>query len=244
MNEEAATVSVSSLPAGHVLTYACGCVNRINPEWMVQQSVSKCAFHTSEQNKLGIMHHVEMGAIKDGVVQSEHYIAEITEPLAELGYELPKVKSGNALEIGCGAGMYIKWLRSHGFTYTGIEPDKEIAEFTRKEFGRKGVGIDTRPFDEKLILKAKFDVILACHVFEHLPDSPEMMRKAHGMLDDDGKLILIVPNDDDPVNPDHFWFFTPQNLRATLAKIGFSDVKMTIRQRVKHEKFIYCIASK
>lgn len=211
---------------------------------MIQQSVSKCAFHLSEQNKLGLAHHIEMGAIKDGIVQSDHYVAELVEPLKEMGYLLPRRHGAQALEIGCGAGMYIRWLQSHGFNYLGIEPDLEIAKFTREKFAKRGVGIDTRLFDEKFVVRTRYAVVLACHVFEHLPDSPEMMRKVCGMLDKEGKLILIVPNDDDPVNPDHFWFYTPQSLRATLETVGFRHVKMTIRQRVKHEKFIYCIASK
>lgn len=244
MSEESTTISISSLPAGHKIRYSCGCENWINPQWMIQQSLTKCAFHTAEQNKLGLAHHIEMGAIKDGRVQSDHYVEELTEPLKEMGYILPRRKGANALEIGCGAGMYIRWLVSHGFNYLGIEPDIEIAEFTRSKFGKRGVGIDTRPFDEKFYVRTRYSIILACHVFEHMKDSPEMMRKAWGMLEKDGKLILIVPNDEDPVNPDHYVFLTPQTLRATLETVGFRDIKITVRQRVKHEKFLYCLASK
>jgi 2-polyprenyl-3-methyl-5-hydroxy-6-metoxy-1,4-benzoquinol methylase len=221
--------------------YPCSCVNIIDPDWGVEKNVSKCQFHVDTGGKLGKAHHEEMGAIKDGKTQHISYELELMECLDELGVNIKtRKKAGTVLEIGCGAGSYIPWLKKKGFDYFGLECDTEIAEHTRKAFR---VPVDTRPLESYLVAR-KFNLILAAHVFEHLKDAPAMLVKTRRMLERGGKLIMIVPNDEDPVNPDHLWFFTPENLKSTLERIGFSNVVLTMKRRVKHEQFIYCVADR
>lgn len=228
------------------IQYSCGCINQVCETWGVLRSVSKCEGHIAEGGKTGIAHHEEMGAVKNGIVRSLSYIEELREPLKELGFVLPKRKSrrgSHALEIGCGVGVYAKWISNHGYDYLGIEPDAEVCAFAAKQFAKRGIGFQAKTFEE-LSLRQRFRVILAAHVFEHMEDAPGMMAKALKMLEPDGVLIIVIPNDEDPVNPDHIWTFTPENLKSTLEKVGFREVKMTLRRRIEREQFIYSVCRK
>jgi 2-polyprenyl-3-methyl-5-hydroxy-6-metoxy-1,4-benzoquinol methylase len=220
--------------------YSCGCQNIIDPEWQVERSFLKCQIHTLEAGKIGLDYHRSMGALVGEDVQSAHYIEEVVEPLQELGVTLGATQEAKALEIGCGVGVYVQWLQSLGYRYFGVEPDEEVAKFTRAKFG---VPVDTRPL-ERFVTRANYSLVWGAHVFEHLQHAPEMLVRVRSMLNKKSPLVMIIPNDDDQVNPDHHWFFTPENLKATLTRIGFSDVRMTLRRRVQHEMFIYCVAYK
>jgi hypothetical protein len=56
-------------------------------------------------------------------------------------------------------------------------------------------------------------------------------------------LRIIVPNDDDPTNPDHLHFFDPMSLGRALDLAGLVVGRMEMRRVVKHEQFIYARAS-
>lgn len=228
------------LPKVRFFQHACGCRNFLDPEWAVERSYSKCAFHKSESGKSGIAHHEEMGAIKDGIVAHEVYVDELVDPLDEMDVSIGATKGSRCLEIGCGVGSYIPMLRCAGYEYEGIEPDHEIALLTNASFEAKVFCGLYEEFQSNHL----FDLIFCAHAFEHMEHAPDMMAKAFSQLRNGGRLLLIIPNDDDPVNPDHLWFFNEASLRSVLMKIGFTDIRMAVRQRVKHEKFIYCACVK
>ncbi len=74
--------------------------------------------------------------------------------------------------------------------------------------------------------------------------STVLNRKAAGMLIHGGELWTIVPNDDDPLNPDHLWFWNEESLRGCVEAAGLQVVTFAVRQRVEHEKFMYLRARK
>jgi SAM-dependent methyltransferase len=226
-------------------TYPCGCVNAVDPEWGILRRVSTCAAHQAEGGKTGLQHYIDMGCIVDGVPQSQKYAGELWEAMDEIGESLMPLGNphgGRMLEIGSGLSLYAPFFMKNWY-YEGIEPDLEAARWAESAFmvriSRKRIeDIQQKPI-------ALWDMILAAHVFEHLGDAPATMNKVLGMLAPGGRLILIVPNgEDDPVNPDHKFFFTQATLRSTLERIGFTDVRMVEKQIVKHERFIYCSAVK
>jgi SAM-dependent methyltransferase len=145
---------------------------------------------------------------------------------------------GQALEIGCGLGMLAPLLMREGYHYTGIEPDSEAASWCESTFD---VVVIEQPF-ENVTLSPDFDLIAACHVFEHMHDAPAMIAKAIGLLRPRGKLLVVVPDDSDPVNPDHRWFFTAPNLESTLRAAGAINIRTAVFRRVAHENFIYAYA--
>jgi len=228
-------------PRAELRTLPCGCTVFTDPEWGVTRSYQKCAYHKSESGHSGLKHHEEMGAIKDGVVQHELYEKELMECV-----DIPWGMGWNVLEIGCGVGAYIPMFTGRAYAYHGLEPDGEVADFVSRKF--KVLVSECRyedlPLKSPYTKEVFYDLIFCAHAFEHMEDSPGMMAKAFSQLKPGGRLVLIVPNDDDLCNPDHLWMWNETTLRSALMRIGFHDIRMAVRQRVKHEKFIYTCASK
>lgn len=239
---------LDTMKRANLKTLPCGCTVFTDPEWGVTRSYKKCAFHISEGGKSGIAHHEVMGAIKDGVVQHDGYVSELVEPLVEMDAMIPLVKSGRLLEIGCGVGSYIPYLMGLGYDYVGAEMDGEVSIIAGRQRGWKNGMWDTPIIYwggyEGMPIEESYDVIFCAHAFEHMADAPGMMAKAFSQLKPGGRLVLIIPNDEDLCNPDHLWFFNETSLRSTLMRIGFQDIRMASKRRVPQEMFIYCAAVK
>lgn len=89
------------------------------------------------------------------------------------------------LDVGCGNGDFVKYLRKHGYIHAyGIDP------FTKLETEivlRKDI------FELSKAEKNKYDIIIMNHSFEHM-DNPEMvLDTVKRMLKSDGVLMLRIP---------------------------------------------------
>ena len=92
------------------------------------------------------------------------------------------------LEIGCGKGGFMKYLKDHGhYDLYGLEQSVECVRYLRKE--------NFQMFDDwQQIGNQKFDLIVVNAVFEHLPNPREMMGRIANVLSDDGFLFISVPD--------------------------------------------------
>ena len=77
-----------------------------------------------------------------------------------------------------------------------------------------------------------------------MADAPAAIRKCAEILAPGGQLWLIVPNDDDPLNPDHTWYFSEHSLRSVVASAGLEGVTISTYQRIERERFLYLRAVK
>jgi len=74
----------------------------------------------------------------------------------------------NVLEIGCGAGHYLKFFRGLGYNCTGIDFDRDILEYARQLVLQKETDVELmegdilREIPSKL--EGKFDLVLAKHL--------------------------------------------------------------------------------
>lgn len=101
---------------------------------------------------------------------------------------------GTVLEIGCGAGATLDWLRrDHGAAWTiGVELTGAAAEVARTRVDRIVVGdIEELELD---VEPESVDLILALDVLEHLRDPWSVVRKLHGLLKPGGIMISSIPN--------------------------------------------------
>ncbi len=96
------------------------------------------------------------------------------------------------LEIGCGAGATMKWLRSHSTVEyaVGMELVSEAASKASAVFNMVLTGnVETTNLPE-----GKFDLIVALDVLEHLVDPWSVVRRLHGALNPGGAVIVSIPN--------------------------------------------------
>jgi SAM-dependent methyltransferase len=100
---------------------------------------------------------------------------------------------GSVLEIGCGAGATMAWVRTvRPVDYAvGAEIVPAMAERARSVFDEVITGdIEAQP----LPTDRKFDTVIALDVLEHLADPWAMVRKLSLLLKDDGVFVASVPN--------------------------------------------------
>ena len=116
--------------------------------------------------------------------------------LAEALVHLPA--SGRLLEVGCGAGRYLRALRE-------LRPELALvgADLSRTALARLAAldpAIETRRVsgDALPAADAEFAAVLAIDVLEHVPDPDRLLAEVHRVLAPGGVFHLHVPCEGDP----------------------------------------------
>jgi len=97
---------------------------------------------------------------------------------------------GKMLEIGCGAGDFLKTMEQHGWQCTGIEPSEEAKVIAKKKVKAELLN----PEDIGTLQDKSFDLITMWHVLEHVDDLKEEIRHLQRLLKKGGRLVLALPN--------------------------------------------------
>lgn len=138
-------------------------------------------------------------------------------------------KSGRLLDIGTGTGYFVHTMYEKGWDVEAVEKNEQARDFTLKHFGLK-----VKPESElRAFAPHSFDVITMWHVMEHVERLNELWETLYSLLDDDGVLVVAVPNSnsyDAQVYgphwaaydvPRHLWHFTPATMQQLALKHRF-----------------------
>jgi len=107
----------------------------------------------------------------------------------ELRSILVSIGARNLLDVGCGNGAFLKYMRAEGvpIALKGIDLSEAVKDeqivFIRGDFL-------TNDFHEK------FDAIVSLAVIEHLADIQSFVRRFHELLDANGTAIIMTLNED------------------------------------------------
>lgn len=101
------------------------------------------------------------------------------------------VSRGTMLDYGCGTGMFLSVCKNDGWETYGMEPDDNA----RKMSIEKGLEVfsDKDKVSDRIADK-KFNAITLWHVLEHVTDMEASLFFFKSKLNDDGVLIIAVPN--------------------------------------------------
>lgn len=130
-------------------------------------------------------------------------------------------KNANILDIGCAAGALLKQFANDGNKIFGFEPDKAMFSKSQENLGTFS-HIWNSAFNVDLVKAYKFDLIMASHVLEHVPDPIQFLKDLIPLLSDKGIIFIEVPNE----SPEsvyeqtrqcvkglmHLWFFQLKSL--------------------------------
>jgi 2-polyprenyl-3-methyl-5-hydroxy-6-metoxy-1,4-benzoquinol methylase len=95
------------------------------------------------------------------------------------------------LDVGCGAGFFIKAAEEAGWEAVGIEVSK-----LSSRYGREIVRADVRTgrLEDAGFAPASFDMVTMLDLVEHLPDPLATLRAASAVLKPGGILIVSTPD--------------------------------------------------
>jgi SAM-dependent methyltransferase len=145
------------------------------------------------------------------------------------------------LDLGCGAGRFVRALEEHGARPIGVE----IAEAALERARANAPGADLRLAnpDEPLPLDdGEIDLVWCSEVLEHVADTAHTLSEIRRVLHTGGRLLLTTPYHGrvrstaialarferhfDPLGQ-HLRFYTRRSLRATLEQFAFDDMRIT-----------------
>ncbi len=124
------------------------------------------------------------------------------------------------LDVGCGSGRDLLWLKGHGFNVTGFERSKGLAALARKHTGCEIIEGDFQTYD---FSKQKFDAILLSGSLVHIPHAHLESVFGH-ILDGVGNggkvLVSLKEGDGSSVGEDGraFFYWQDTELRNLFAK--------------------------
>lgn len=130
------------------------------------------------------------------------------------------------LEVGCGQGALGARLSTYA-DYLGVEPDEQsfqVAEQRVTQFGGHVLhGVDAVIADD-----AKFDLVCAFEVLEHLEDDRAALVRWAKLIKPGGAMLLSVPAWQDRFGPmdenvGHFRRYSPDELSVKLTDAGLSS---------------------
>ena len=141
------------------------------------------------------------------------------------------VEKKTLLDFGAGTGDFLKTAKNMGWTVEGVEPNIHARSKAKEK------EIDLFSSLSEVSLK-KYDVITLWHVLEHLPDLENQIQKLSSLLEEEGTLVIAVPNfksfdakyykefwaafD----TPRHLWHFSKTAIEKLFLKRGLKLVKI------------------
>lgn len=143
------------------------------------------------------------------------------------GYDCTPV----VLDVGCGQGFFVRYLRSRGVPAYGLDPaDPEVFPVPPKDWW-----YIQGSFPDKLgELPRSITVLTAFNVLEHVEDPHAWIQAAREWLHPEGLLVLQVPNESNPLQrrltvrhgfwwrvPEHRNYFFAHGFRRFVEEAGF-----------------------
>jgi SAM-dependent methyltransferase len=145
------------------------------------------------------------------------------------------------LDLGCGAGRFVKALQEAGADPVGIELAE--AALTRARDNAPGADLRLVEPDGSLPLEhASVDLVWCSEVLEHVADTEHLLLEIRRVLKPGGRLLTTVPfhgrfkaalialvRFDEHFDPlgQHLRFYTRSSLRSTLDRSGYTDIAVT-----------------
>jgi SAM-dependent methyltransferase len=134
------------------------------------------------------------------------------------------------LDVGCGGGWFLRICKKLGAIEQGVEPSEHAADMWQKQGLRVFNGTLEQYIDQEQ--NAKFDIITAHHVVEHLPDPVKTLDAMRRLLSPNGYIWIEVPNATNPICralegrwyssdlPYHLMHFTPASMTEAGRRAG------------------------
>ncbi len=147
---------------------------------------------------------------------------------------LPASSRGSLLEVGCGSGNLIAFMKQKGWAVTGVDTDPVAVQKAQS----RGLPVYCGTLETAGFSSNDMDAIAMNHVIEHAPDPAEMLREGYRILKTGGRLMVTTPNHEswghslfrenwrglEP--PRHLFVFNPASLLRLIHQAGFRKIDL------------------
>lgn len=188
----------------------------------------------------------------DDIKKSSYFTNRNVDEAAYSSYKLPRYlspyftdqdKDLSVLDIGCGLGQMLIFLKSNGFkNLSGIDINEESITACKKNGLAVEKITDIRDYAKQA--GKKFDRIVMSHVLEHLDKESIIDTLLHikkYLLNDGGTFLLMVPNAQSHTGTywryedfTHNVMFTTGSCLYVLRSAGFTNIEFIDPDGTKH----------
>jgi SAM-dependent methyltransferase len=158
------------------------------------------------------------------------------------------LKLGRAYEVGCASGEMLNQFAQAGWQVGGCDPSPSAVAQAKNIFG---INADLGGEEDMLPRQQNLDLVLLCHVLEHLYDPAAALRRLCDALAEGGHLLLEVPcaTAPDVLPPgwftfEHLHYYRPEILERLLRQAGFEIVESRIDMTCENYPVIAIAARK
>jgi 2-polyprenyl-3-methyl-5-hydroxy-6-metoxy-1,4-benzoquinol methylase len=160
--------------------FCCGLIHT-NPQ-PLEDEIGK--YYQSEE-------YVSHTDTKKGLINNLYHLARKLTLNRKLAILSKYHRKTSLLDIGCGTGYFAEHMKANGYIVSGMEPDVATNKIASSR-------LQQNVFYSLNEVKGKYKLITMWHVFEHVHDINETVKKLESLLDTDGVLIIAVPNPESP----------------------------------------------
>jgi ubiquinone/menaquinone biosynthesis C-methylase UbiE len=178
-----------------------------------------------------------------------------TTPAKELSYwadnrRFPKaieyVKDGDRfIDLGCGVavpGRAIQKLKK-GCEIWGVDIAEEVIEANKRN-DPKSTYYQGYIGSLDFLPENYFDVVFCGEVIEHLEDPAVAFQDAYRILKKGGKFIVTTPESDHITSPEHYWYFTHEDVEKLYKETGFKHIEFVDLDDLEYLLVIFGIGIK
>lgn len=119
----------------------------------------------------------------------------MTAKLIEMLQEVKLVKNSAILDAGCGTGNLLKLLsnQNKNFNLYGIDISREMLKIAGKKL-EKGIILRLESIENAKFKNNFFDYVFSTEAFHHYSNYDRVMKKIYGILNKNGRLIILDLN--------------------------------------------------
>ena len=178
-----------------------------------------------------------------GMSASSGYRSEAPFLSHIIAQHVPADRNIRILDLGCGAGGMIYWLKKAGYLNTsGVNSSPEMVEAAAKA-GVENVKLGDLQFELKRVIDNSIDVVIVIDVLEHMDRKSlfEVCEDIFRVLKPCGRIVVHVPNAEGIFGSrirygdlTHELAFTSSSIRQLLKTIGFNQIQCYEDKPIPH----------
>lgn len=148
------------------------------------------------------------------------------------GKKFPRYKKdGLALDVGCGNGSYLSFLKHHGWKVMGVDLSKQAAATAKQSLD---IDVYVGELEDVAFPANSFDYVHMSHVLEHVTSPVDTLEKVRELLKPNGIVYVEVPNYESLrrkisgqywyawETPKHLYMFSPRTLSRIFRECGLT----------------------